>query len=137
MNLENIEKLMQILEESNLESLSYKDKNFELCLHKAKEGLHVSQPVIAEKSSTNPVDIIDENDKVKSPLVGVYYSKPAPTDESFVSVNQTVKKGQTLCIIESMKVMNEIKAHKDGNIGEIYLKDGEMVDYDQPLFLIQ
>lgn len=74
---------------------------------------------------------------VKSPMVGTFYSKPSPTAESFVKVGSRVKKGDTLCIIEAMKLMNEIESEFDGEIIEILVKDGDIVDYGKPLFKIK
>lgn len=73
---------------------------------------------------------------IKSPMVGTFYSKASPTAESFVKVGSKVKKGDTLCVIESMKLMNEIESEFDGEIAEIYVKDNDIVDYGKPLFRI-
>ena len=73
---------------------------------------------------------------VKSPMIGTFYSKPSPTSNPYVEVGTQVKKGDVLCIIEAMKLMNEIEAECDGKIAEILVKDGEAVDYGKPLFKI-
>ena len=78
-----------------------------------------------------------EGNIVKSPMVGTFYSKPSPTAEPFVKVGSKVKKGDTLCIIEAMKLMNEIESEFDGEVTEILLKDGDTVDYGKPLFVIK
>ncbi len=81
----------------------------------------------------------EENDNfniVKSPMVGTFYLKPSPDSEDYVQIGQKVKKGDTLCIIEAMKLMNEIESEFDGEITEILLKDGEIVEYGKPLFKI-
>ena len=81
---------------------------------------------------------IEENYKViTSPVVGTFYSKSAPTANPYVHVGQKVKKGDVLCIIEAMKLMNEIEAEGSGEIVEILAKDEEMVDYGKPLFKIK
>lgn len=74
---------------------------------------------------------------VKSPMVGTFYLKSSPTAEPFVEIGSKVKKGDTLCIIEAMKLMNEIESEFEGNIIDILVKDGEMVDYGKPLFVIK
>lgn len=74
---------------------------------------------------------------VKSPMVGTFYLKPSPDSEPYVQIGKKVKKGDTLCIIEAMKLMNEIESEFDGEIVEILLKDGEMVEYGKPLFKIK
>lgn len=73
---------------------------------------------------------------VKSPMIGTFYSKPSPTSNPYVEVGTQVKKGDVLCIIEAMKLMNEIESEYDGKIAEVFIKDGEPVDYGKPLFRI-
>lgn len=74
---------------------------------------------------------------VKSPMVGTFYIKPSPTSEPYVQVGNDVKKGDTLCIIEAMKLMNEIESEFSGKITEILVKDGDTVEYGTPLFIIK
>ena len=73
---------------------------------------------------------------VKSPMVGTFYSKPAPDKDAFVKVGDNVKKSQVVCIIEAMKLMNEIESEFEGRITEIFVNNGEMVEYGKPLFRI-
>ena len=73
---------------------------------------------------------------VKSPMVGTFYAKPAPNAKTYVSLGETVKKGTVLCIVEAMKLMNEIESEYEGTVAEIYVKDGESVEYGKPLFRI-
>ncbi len=132
MNIKNIEALIELLNKSNLETLSYKDENFEVELKKASSGV---LPVSYDK----PVALVEENkqgDFIKSELVGVFYTKPNPDSSAFVDVGSRVEKGDVICIIEAMKVMNEIKASKSCVIEEVLVSDGEAVDFDQPLFRI-
>ena len=75
--------------------------------------------------------------RVESPIVGNYYSKPSPEAEPFVRVGSQVKKGDTLCIVEAMKLMNEIEAPVSGTIEKIFLSDGHVVEYGEVLFLIK
>ena len=74
---------------------------------------------------------------VTSPMVGTFYSKSSPNSEPYVTVGQKVKKGDVLCIVEAMKLMNEIESEFDGEIKEILVKDGETVEYGKPLFIIK
>lgn len=94
----------------------------------------VSSNVVAEV--TSPVVEEVKGEIVKSPMIGTFYSKPSPTSNPYVEVGTQVKKGDVLCIIEAMKLMNEIEAECDGKIVEILVKDGEAVDYGKPLFKI-
>ncbi len=79
----------------------------------------------------------DNSKYITSPMVGTFYSKPEPTAAPYVEVGTKVKKGDKLCIIEAMKLMNEIESEYDGEIAEILVKDGEMVDYGKKLFKIR
>lgn len=91
-----------------------------------------------DKELNEKNSIKEENiNVVKSPMVGTFYIKPAPDKEDFVKVGDKVKKGQVLCIIEAMKLMNEIESEYDGEIVDICLKNEEMVDYGKPLFKIK
>lgn len=79
---------------------------------------------------------VEEGNIVKSPMVGTFYLKPSPNSAPYVEVGQKVKKGDVLCIIEAMKLMNEIESEFDGEIKEILVKDEEAVEYGKPLFII-
>lgn len=74
---------------------------------------------------------------VKSPMVGTFYMKPSPSSDPYVEIGQRVKKGDTLCIIEAMKLMNEIESEFDGVVSQILVNDGEPVEYGKPLFVIE
>lgn len=74
---------------------------------------------------------------IKSPMVGTFYLKPSPTAAPFVEIGKTIKTGDTLCIIEAMKLMNEIESEYDGKVSKILIKDGEPVEYGTPLFVIE
>lgn len=78
-----------------------------------------------------------EGNVVKSPMVGTFYIKPSPTSEPYVEIGKDVKQGDTLCIIEAMKLMNEIESEFSGKVTEILVKDGDMVEYGTPLFRIK
>lgn len=80
----------------------------------------------------------EENYKIiKSPMVGTFYSKPAPDKDAFVKVGDNIKKGQVVCIVEAMKLMNEIESEFDGEIVEVCVNDGDVVEYGTPLFKIK
>ncbi|WP_059004540.1 acetyl-CoA carboxylase biotin carboxyl carrier protein [Bittarella massiliensis (ex Durand et al. 2017)] len=78
-----------------------------------------------------------EGTPVPSPIVGTYYSSPSPEDEPFVTVGQEVKKGDVLCIVEAMKMLNEIQSPCDGKVARIYLQNGELVEFGQTVMVIQ
>lgn len=92
-------------------------------------------PAAVDGSEVSPASQ-KEGTLVLSPTVGVFYSAPSPESDAFVSVGDRVKKGDTLCIIEAMKLMNEIPAELDGTVAEILASNGQVVEYNQPLFRI-
>lgn len=91
----------------------------------------------AAETETAPADDLPAGTQVKSPLVGTFYSSPSPDEPPFVLVGQEVREGDTLCIIEAMKVMNEIKAPCSGKVVRIMVQPGDMVEYNQLLCIIE
>ena len=94
-------------------------------------------PAASAEPETAPADDIPAGTQVKSPLVGTFYSSPSPDEPPFVLAGQEVKEGDTLCIIEAMKVMNEIKAPCSGKVVRIMAQPGDMVEYNQVLCIIE
>lgn len=92
---------------------------------------------VAAETETAPADDLPAGTQVKSPLVGTFYSSPSPDEPPFVLVGQEVREGDTLCIIEAMKVMNEIKAPCSGKVVRIMAQPGDMVEYNQVLCIIE
>lgn len=151
MEYKEIKQLMEDMENSSLSSLDIslpdgtkisiqKENNEETKNYTVQSSKTVKiennekeeQKIFESKTSNN------ENRKiVKAPMVGNFYLKPSPTSEAYVEIGKTVKKGDTLCIIEAMKLMNEIESEFDGKIIEICVKDGETVEYGKPLFVIE
>lgn len=106
----------------------------EIIKENPSEILEHKQQTIKPKETTKS----NENYQiVKSPMVGTFYLKPSPTEKPYVEIGQTIKKGETLCIIEAMKLMNEIESEYAGEIVEILVKDGETVEYGTELFRIK
>ena len=100
----------------------------------------VQNPVVTNKVVTNINTEAEEKDNykiIKSPMVGTFYASSSPTAEPFVKVGDKVKKGQVVCIVEAMKLMNEIESEFDGEIAEICMKNEDMVEYGTPLFKIK
>ena len=96
----------------------------------------VSNEVEETEPVNNDSDQEEKGNIVKSPMVGTFYSKPSPTSNPYVEIGKNVKIGDTLCIIEAMKLMNEIESEYAGKITEILVKDGEPVEYGTPLYKI-
>ncbi len=99
----------------------------------AEPAAQPAAPTAAPAAAAEKVD----GTPVKAPMVGVFYAAPAPEEKPYVQVGDKVKKGDTLCIIEAMKLMNEISADQDGEIAQICVEDGELVEYGQTLFMLK
>ena len=108
-------------------------------IEKSPRSVNEDQNISLNESETpesNTSDS-DEGEELLSPMPGTFYSAPTPEDPSFVNVGDEVKKGQTLCIIEAMKIMNEIESEYDGTITDIKVNNGDPVEYNQTLFIIK
>ena len=146
MNLNEIKDLMAQFDQSSLKEFSYKNGTDELLFSKNEAKLVAEASPAPQAQTTPAVEVVSESsasesvaegDLVESPLVGVAYLAAGPDKSNFVSVGDTVKKGQTLVIIEAMKVMNEIPAPKDGVVTEILVENEEMVEFGKGLVRIK
>ena len=152
MDFKDIKELIRVFDKSELNKLKVKEGEFEISMQRGFEGgvttvttsapvaQVVSAPVAQVASSPVAVDAVSapkSGDSIKSPMVGTFYSSPSPESPAFVNVGSTVKKGQTLCILEAMKIMNEVEAEFDCKIVEILVKDGSPVEYDMPIFVVE
>lgn len=153
MNIFEVKDLMAQFDQSSLREFSFKTADSELTFSKNEYTAPVvpaaapavsveTTPVATSTPATSDVEEADTNifaegEEVPSPLVGVAYLAPAPDKPAFVSVGDAVKKGQTLLIIEAMKVMNEIPAPKDGIVTEIMVNNEEVVEFGQGLVRIK
>ena len=156
MNIQEIKELMQALEQSTLASLEVSQGDSRVRLEKygamaavTDRQIAAAVPVLAQPPVEEAPQVVispaaeaktgssqPEGQVVSCPLVGVFYAAPSPEDAPFVSVGSTVKKGDVLCIVEAMKLMNEIESEYDGIVTKILAQDGEAVEYGQPLFII-
>lgn len=147
MNTEPLIQLIQIVSESNLTEFHYEEKDMKLIM-KRNEIIHISDshvdgtahPVVnvkQESLESAAASNGSEEKLITSPLVGIFYSAPAEDAAPYVQIGETAKKGQTIAIVEAMKLMNEIESEFDGIIKEIFVKNGQAVEYGQPLFSIE
>ena len=147
MKINEIKELIQALEASSLTSLEISQGETSVKLEKnymqpaavlqaapAEPMLQTANPAFAAQSEAAPAKPAGK--AVACHLVGVFYAAPSPNDAAFVSIGDTVKKGDVLCIVEAMKLMNEIIAEEDGVIAEICVENGQVVEYGQPLFYL-
>ena len=152
MDLRKLKKLIDLVQESGISELEVTEGE-----EKVRIAKHYGAPVAPMQNyqipmgapvmmpgatgTTSSVDLDDEDDlpeghQVKSPMVGTFYRSPSPGANAFVEVGQTVKQGDTLCIIEAMKLLNEIEADVSGTVKAILLENGQPVEFGEPLFII-
>lgn len=151
MEFEKIIELIQAVSESELTEFRLQDGEWKISMETAKnkkqevllqpqaaESVFIQKDAVQvqESSPEKKVDI-SEGNVIKSPLVGTFYRSSSPDTPPFVEVGDTVKKGQVLGIIEAMKLMNEIESEFDGTVKEIRAENEQMVEYGQPLFIIE
>lgn len=143
MTNKELKNLIKIFESSSLGRLKIERDDVVIELEKprtevVKENVVVNNPEPKEVvKAPEPKEEVSSGTPVKAPLVGTYYESPAPDQAPFVRVGQTVKEGQTLCIIEAMKVMNEITAPVSGTITKMHVNDSDMVMFDQVIMEIK
>lgn len=160
METKEIKELIQAVDASSLQQFAFKNEDLEIVMSKLdSDALHgqASEQAVAsvedlalesksQANSTTPAvshaeEASEEEESfagqvVTSPIVGVVYLAPGPDRDPYVSLGQTIQAGETVCIVEAMKIMNEIPAEYSGTISQILVKDGEVVEYGQPLFEI-
>lgn len=150
MDLRKLKKLIDLVQESGISELEVTEGEEKVRIAKhygaavaAPQQYYAAPPPMQAGAApaSSSVNLDDEDDMpeghvVKSPMVGTFYRSPSPGAESFVQIGQTVKQGDTLCIIEAMKLLNEIEADASGVIKAILLDNGEPVEFGEPLFVI-
>jgi len=148
MKLNDIRSIIKDFESSTLTVLELETENVKLRLSKNKENnvetvIHApelneaTQSVVAPQPQPTPTPIVNVNDQsIKSPLVGTFYESSSPDADPFVKVGDMVKKGQVVCIVEAMKIMNEITSAVEGKISKINFKNGDVVGFDDVLFTV-
>jgi acetyl-CoA carboxylase biotin carboxyl carrier protein len=154
MNIDQIRELAKIAKENNLESIELQSEDMTVKIKRPVVGTadpcaipaasvqrtyEVTKEAVSKETVSAGITIETAHPfahEIKSPMVGVYYSAPAPEKDPYVQVGSRVKKGDILCIIEAMKLMNEITADKDGEIVKICVENGQVVEFAQPLFQI-
>ena len=156
MDLKLVKKLLDLISDSDANEVSVEEGDFKLKVKKvttdsqpmqyqmaAPQQTAAPQPAQQSQQQAESTDKSGssgsqpDGEVVKSPIVGTYYEAPSPDSDPFISVGDNVKKGQTLCIVEAMKIMNEIEAEFDGTIQKILVNNGQPVEFDQPLFIIK
>jgi acetyl-CoA carboxylase biotin carboxyl carrier protein len=154
MDIRKVKKLIELLEESGIAEIEIKEGEEAVRISRMPTGAHAvpqyfaaPAPVAAAAAPAAPSAAVaaaaalarrkDDQNIVPAPMVGTYYSASSPTTKPFVQVGDEVKEGQVLCIIEAMKMMNQIECDRAGRVTAIMVKNGEPVEFGQPLFVIE
>tara|TARA_B100001248_G_scaffold99611_1_gene74041 strand:+ start:13 stop:501 length:489 start_codon:yes stop_codon:yes gene_type:complete len=161
MNFKQIQQLIKFVARTGVSEVNIENSNIKINIKgntKGENSQVVQQPVISQiqpvqpvesvQSPPNPTPIANDNSVVtandesnlitiKSPIIGTFYRKPSPDKDNFVEVGDQISEGQTLCVIEAMKLFNEIESDVSGKIVKILVDDSSPVEFDQPLFLIE
>lgn len=132
--IENIEKIIKIFEGSKISKLDLDLGEMKIKLEKNDTPILIQQTQTTSQNESQ--EIVENNTRVKSPVVGTFYQQRAEKHPPFITVGQKVKKGDVLCIIEAMKVMNEITSPVDGTILDILVNNEDLVQFDQELIII-
>lgn len=151
MDIRKIKKLIELLNETGISEIEVKEgeESLRLTRHVTPAGAKITEHVMpapvphappphapAAPSESNEA-VVPSGHKIHSPMVGTFYASSSPDNPPFVTVGQTVATGDTLCIIEAMKMFNEIEADKSGVVKAILVSNGDPVEYDEPLFIIE
>lgn len=157
MDLKLVKNLLDLISETELNEVSIEEGDFKMKVKKQSDApaqsapmqfqmpaaqqapAQASQPAAAsaDSSSSEKKEAQPEGETVQSPIVGTFYGSPSPDSDPFVKVGDTVQKGDTLCIVEAMKIMNEIEAEFSGTVQKILVEDAQPVEFNQPLFIIK
>jgi acetyl-CoA carboxylase biotin carboxyl carrier protein len=149
MDIRKIKKLIDLIEESDIAEIEIKEgeESVRISRYSASPTQYAAQvapvvqsfaaPVASASSTAAPAEEKHSGHVLKSPMVGTFYRSASPGSGSFVEIGQSVSVGQTLCIIEAMKILNQIEADKSGKIKQILVENGHPVEYGQPLFIIE
>jgi len=154
MDLKLIKNILTLISESDVNEVAIEEGDFKIKVKKTAdvEQVTYSQPMAQQQYAPAPAvppavaapvsteaapQPATEGEVINSPIVGTYYKSPSPDSDPFLNIGDKVSKGQTLCIVEAMKIMNEIEAEFSGTLVEILVTDGQAVEFDQPLFIIK
>ena len=144
MKLNFVDQLIEKMNKASLSEVSYKDQDVEIKLKKEAAPVQVQSQPVASQAPQSPQGEAQQTQAeqpsgkvIKAPMVGTFYKAQSPESDPFVQVGDVVNNDSVVCILEAMKLFNEIQAEMNGEIVEILIEDGEMVEYNQPMFVIR
>ena len=146
MDIKELKKILEAFDKSSANILEFENDEFRIYLDKSSStsvnppvpstmASQVQEPIVQKVEAKPECEV--EGELITSPMVGTFYQAPSPDSPPYVKVGDKVKKGQTLCIIEAMKIMNELEAEFDCEILEVLVEDGQPVEFDTPLFRVK
>ena len=134
-DLDKIKELIKLMEDHELTAFELEDAGFKVRLEKGSSSEQVVAPIAAPDPASEKI-VAEDTEQITSPMVGTFYKAPSPDADAFVKVGDAVDEDTVVCIIEAMKVMNQIKAEKSGVIQRILVDDASPVEFGQGLFVI-
>ena len=142
MDIRKVKKLMELLEQSGMAEIEIKEGEDSVRISRfggapQMMAVPVAAPAAAPSAPEGEAEPVVNGHPISSPMVGTFYSAPSPSAKAFVSVGQHVNQGDTVCIIEAMKIMNQIEADQSGTVMEIPVNDGDAVEFGQTLVVIK
>jgi len=145
MNIKKIKELVELMNENGLTEVEIEQEGMKVKLTKRAQGVveqvvtsvAASAPPATAAAPEGPKEEKSNRKEVKAPMVGTFYKSPAPDADDYVAVGDVVQKGDVLCIVEAMKLMNEVKAEFGGRIVEILVENAEAVEYGQTMFVVE
>ncbi len=151
MDIRKVKKLIELLEDSGVAEIEIHEGEESVRISRGSTAMSTASTMLQAQPVTNTVSAPAENmssaqgseeaenvgDIVTAPMVGIFYESPAPDKPSFVELGQSIKKGDVLCIIEAMKIMNQVESEFNGVISKIMVENGDPIEYGQPLFVIR
>lgn len=149
--MKTLDELAQLMEKYGLDEISVENGDFKAAMSKKPKMPPMPPMMPMPQMPAQPIPMVQQingdvtqnaapakaGNVVKSPIIGTFYSSAAPGKPAFAAVGKKISKGDVICIVESMKLMNEINSEFDGTVAEIYVKDGEAVEFDQPIMRIE
>ena len=145
MNLKELKEIIAVFEQADISELDLERQGVKIRLKKMVEPMQTVQTVQLQPQGIPPAAVPpgggeeseEETIRIKSPVVGTFYRAPAPDASPFVEEGDEIHEGQVICIIEAMKLMNEIKSEINGTVKKVLVENGQAVEFDQPIFLIK
>ena len=136
--MERLKKIIKFMDENNLAELEIEEEGKRIRLKRNVSGVPIMNPIPLARIENKPESVVDENIvEIKSPMVGTFYRASSPGAKPYVEAGEIIKPGDVVCIVEAMKLMNEIKAEVGGKVIKIPVDNGEPVEFGQTLFAIE